>query len=84
MTSARSDQEASGVSGVMPALEAARTAKRQSVREPILREDPDLLEDVDPHGARTAMAAATALVAEVPRGPWQPPEKVEGRGAPAC
>ncbi len=66
----------------MHAPELARHAKRTSGREPVLREDPDLLEDLDPHGARTAAATATALVAEVPRGPWQPPEKVDGRGAP--
>jgi hypothetical protein len=66
----------------MHAPDLARHAKRLSGREPVLREDPDLLEDLDPHGARTAAATATALVAEIPRGPWQPPEKVEGRGAP--
>jgi hypothetical protein len=66
----------------MHAPDAGRHLKRHSGREPILREDPDLLEGLDAHGARTAMAAATALVAEVPRGPWRPPEHIEARGAP--
>jgi hypothetical protein len=66
----------------MHAPDLHRHGKRSSGREPVLREDPDLLEELDPHGARTAAATATALVAEVPRGPWQPPERVEGRGAP--
>ncbi len=82
VTTERSIRDGVGVRDVMPAPDAARHAKRPSVREPILREDPDLLEELDEHGARTAMASATALIAEVPRGPWQPPEKVEGRGAP--
>jgi len=66
----------------MHAPDPARHAKRTSGREAVLREDPDLLEELDAHGARTAAATATAYVAEVPRGPWQPPLKVEGRGAP--
>jgi len=66
----------------MHAPDRARHVKRSTGREAVLREDPDLLEELDPHSARTAAGTATALVADVPRGPWLPPDRIDGRGAP--